>query len=911
MLVGLLGAGGMGEVYRAFDPELARQVAIKVMRDRASEGQARLLREAQAMAKLAHPNVVAVFDVGTVHDRVFLAMELIDGGTLRQWLAETTRTWREVVRHYLDAGRGLAAAHRVGIVHRDFKPDNVVVDTGGRVCVTDFGLAFGATEPSADGTDQPAPGNLLGVHVTRHGAVIGTPGYLAPEVADGAVADPRADQYSFCAALFEALYGALPTGAEPPAVPANRSTPAWLLPIVSRGLSPRPGDRYPSMDALLADLALDRTARRRRRLISASVAASLLVAGGVGVGVSRELGTRAPTRACQGARQRLDGVWDRAVRARLAEVLAASGLPYQAETLATVTRNLDAHAADWVAMRTEACEATQVRRDQDEATLELRNACLDQRRDELAAFVNAATTADKTAIEHLAAASERLSRLAPCADRAALRAVTVPAAPTSTADLAQLRADVAQAHVDVLLGRYREGRAHADATVAHARALGARALEAEALLMQGLLALGGASKDAARAGLLAALMTAEATRHDDVAFEAALRLALVVGILEARPDDAEPWLALAAAVEERMGHPAALAGSRLSVAGIIARGRGDLTAAVQLHRDALALTQRAVGPDHLDVGRRLGDLGATLIEAGATVEGTQCLERSLAISRARQGATHPDVVIHLSNLAAAYTRLGNAARAIELAGEVLSARERILGANSPLLIVPLNNLASALVEEGRGDDALAPARRAVELATAAHGADSMPTIVASITLGDAEVVAGHLADADARLADALTRAARLGPESWIVAGVLEAQARLRERQGQFADARTLAGKAVQLRDRTAPADSPDLVPALLSLGRARLALGQLDDAIASFERALAIRTASAAPPSRAETQFALAQALAVDGRDLARARSLARTAEAALRTLPRPPPRVDAITAWLAAHPDSAAAGPP
>ena len=361
-----------------------------------------------------------------------------------------------------------------------------------------------------------------------------------------------------------------------------------------------------------------------------------------------------------------------------------------------------------------------------------------------------------------------------------------------------------------------------------------------------------------------------------------------------------------------MGAPASVAGERLSVAGILASARGDLQAAVQRHREALALTTRALGEHHLDVGRRLGDLGASLIEAGEAVEGTSLLERSLEIRRARQGATHPDVIVQLSNLAAAYSRLGDAPRAITFASEALSARERVLGPNSPMLIVPLNNLASALTEEGRGEEAVAPARRAVDLATTAVGADSMPAIVAAITLGDAEAVAGRLDEADAHLEAARARAERLGPDHWAHAGALETLARLRERQGRTDDALALAGRAIAIRTRSGPADSPDLVPPLLTLGRTHLLLGRARDAIAPFERALAIRIASAAPPHAvAEVKFALAQALAVDGHDPARARALAQEAEAALRALPRPPARADEIAAWLAsaAGADAGAAG--
>jgi hypothetical protein len=293
----LLGAGGMGEVYAADDPELARRVAVKLLRKdlRAAIGEARLQREAQAMARISHENVIAVYDVGTHEDQVFVAMELVTGQSLRGWLKERPRTIAEIVPVFAAAGRGLAAAHAAGFVHRDFKPDNVLVGRDGRVRVTDFGLA------RADGRhEQPPRGAALASPaidepLTMSGAVVGTPAYMAPEQHAGANVDARSDQFGFCVALYEALYDERPFAGKnlaelarevgagnvrPPGKGKGRRVPASLRAIVLRGLAVRPGDRFATMDELVAALGRDRT-RVPRALAWVALVLAVIAALGV------------------------------------------------------------------------------------------------------------------------------------------------------------------------------------------------------------------------------------------------------------------------------------------------------------------------------------------------------------------------------------------------------------------------------------------------------------------------------------------------------------------------------------------------------------------------------------------------------------------------------------------------------
>jgi serine/threonine protein kinase/Tol biopolymer transport system component len=329
-----VGAGGMGIVYAAHDPELDRKIALKLVVAQATETgsrpsgglRARLLREAQAMAKLSHPNVITVYDAGTAFDQVFIAMEFVEGVTLGRWIKDKPRSVREVLDVFRQAGRGLSAAHAAGLVHRDFKPDNVLIDKGGRARVLDFGLARTALKPDGQPGElpqahpQPAPaaaptaaaqepppepvdlGDTLPASSQDHlewaltmtGAMLGTPLYMAPEQHLSQPADARSDQFSFCVALYEALYGRLPfagsslaelraavTGGKIQDPPKNARVPAWVRAVLLRGLRVAPGDRYPSMDALLVDLGKDPSLTRRRWFFATGSALALLAAAGL------------------------------------------------------------------------------------------------------------------------------------------------------------------------------------------------------------------------------------------------------------------------------------------------------------------------------------------------------------------------------------------------------------------------------------------------------------------------------------------------------------------------------------------------------------------------------------------------------------------------------------------------------
>lgn len=312
-VVGRLGSGGMGQVFEAYDRELDRRVAVKVLHEHAvgsPTGTTRLLREAQAIAKLSHPNVVGVYDVGRHRDEVYIAMEFIQGQTLTDWLRETPRSWTEVVRIFAAVAEGLQAMHALGILHRDLKPDNILVDHTGRARIIDFGLAraLGNTDDPDEST-TPAGEGLLGVQLTRTGAMAGTPRYMSPEQFRRASLTPSSDQFSYCVTLFEALYDQSPFDGDTVRAratsvlsgelqePRRRDVPRELLDVLRRGLRVEADARWLSMGELAAllhdllaahdpDLGDPDETRRRRSTIAAVIVLIILGPGAANLAFS-------------------------------------------------------------------------------------------------------------------------------------------------------------------------------------------------------------------------------------------------------------------------------------------------------------------------------------------------------------------------------------------------------------------------------------------------------------------------------------------------------------------------------------------------------------------------------------------------------------------------------------------------
>jgi eukaryotic-like serine/threonine-protein kinase len=620
-----LGEGGMGVVYAARDPELNRKVALKVLRGDARDPQRlgeRLRREAQAMAQLAHPNVVMVHDVGSLGNRLFIAMELVEGTTLRGWLAASPRSWREIVAKLVPAGEGLAAAHAAGLVHRDFKPDNVLVGMDGRVRVGDFGLAraFSST-PSISETSALVQ---LTSARTITGSIVGTPYYMAPEQFLGQIVDERTDQFAFCVTLHSAIVGQHPFQGDsleslshavthglyrPPSRPDPM--PRWLRRVLRRGLSTRPEHRYPSMRHLLRALTRDR--RRRLRYAAAAVLPVLALAAVVTI-ASR------PGSPCAGGEAKWAGVWDGARAGAVARAFVATGQPYAGAALAQVRRELDRYRRAWTLTHNEACEAARVRGEQTHEMLAKRGLCLDQRLERVRALTDGFLAADAGTVAGAAYALDALPELAPCSD---VQALALQPAPPEDARVARVLRDLARVH-DLASARH---------LVDEARQLGYRPLEAEALLEQARVERAAGDAVAARRDLERAIWAAEAAHVD----EAAAR-----GWLALMPLDAQAGLALAprvTALLERMGgNPTLEAELHLTRATLLLELDRLPEARAEAERARAPLSDRPLRLAR--VWRTLADIG---VKAGMSDLVEDYRKQELVLLRGSLGNDHPAV----------------------------------------------------------------------------------------------------------------------------------------------------------------------------------------------------------------------------------------------------------------------------
>ncbi|MBL8913553.1 MAG: protein kinase [Archangium sp.] len=382
-----IGAGAMGDVYSARDPRLDRQVAIKLLRDdlpmvENKSLRQRLEREAQALARLSHPNVVGVHDLGEWKGNLFIAMDLIEGQTLTQWMethhSRGSGAWGEVQRIFLMAGEGLAAAHRAGLVHRDVKPDNILVGTDGIARMSDFGVSRRVSEGGSSGDDT----------ITGAGSLIGTPAYMSPEQFDGKSTDQRSDQFGFCVTLFEALSGQKPflgstlkllseaVHAGPPErIPSRTSLPAWLEAVVLRGLSTKPDDRFTSMDELLVALRGPAPERRSPWGAVAVAVVALLIAAGLGW----LEWLRRRDDPCLHVEERVTRAWDDSSRARVTSGVKATGVAWSDDSALRIDTEFRRFLFKWSEDYLAVCAELKQAPPDDRALLTARQVCLEER----------------------------------------------------------------------------------------------------------------------------------------------------------------------------------------------------------------------------------------------------------------------------------------------------------------------------------------------------------------------------------------------------------------------------------------------------------------------------------------------------------------------------------------------------
>jgi tetratricopeptide (TPR) repeat protein len=753
-----VGRGAMGEVYGAYDPDLDRKIAIKLVRARAGrsgdagEARVRLMREAQATAKISHPNVVVVYDAGTFGDRVFIAMEFVEGNTLRYWLQAAPRSWPEILEIFVAAGRGLAAAHDKELVHRDFKPDNVMVGRDGQVRVMDFGLARiavrrgeapavpparGARRAAASGDDDIESTRVIGdtqvigasetindspsfdLHmtatstltlrdpITQTGTIMGTPAYMSPEQFQSLPTDARSDQFSFCVALYEAVYNERPfggrtldeltdavVGGKLAEAPAGSRVPAWLRKVLERGLRVDPAERFPTMGALLAEL--DHRA-----------------------GVTPRMGF------ASGAAAKLAGVWEAPVgghsveteqKSSMREAFLATEKAYAAAAFAGATAVLDRFASRWTELYIDALEATHVRGEQSAEVLDLRMEALNDGLEDLKALCRQFLMATSGVVENAVNAAVALGTLERCSDVKLLRAlVRPPEDPGVRTAVERIRARLVDVRALFRVGRFGDGLVMAAPLVEEARRIGYGPTLAECLLMLGSIQHECAKTEPAIAAMEEAVWTAELARHDEVAAEAAVHLIYTSGYMHSRFEASAIWSRHAETLLRRMGGHDQLWGWLFNNRAAVCELQGRLAEAVEDTRRAVEAKERALGKDAPDVALSLGNLANQLSGRGAFAEALAVSQRAVDTMIAGVGVDHPRTAVLLSNHGEFLCRLDRFAEAHDVASQALAIFERETDPQGAWVTYPLLTLGLSLLGTGRLDEAARVLERATTI----------------------------------------------------------------------------------------------------------------------------------------------------------------------------------------------------
>ncbi|WP_434416779.1 protein kinase domain-containing protein [Nannocystis pusilla] len=810
-----LGAGGMGVVHAAFDPKLDRRIAVKLLRrDLAPDyNETRFLREAQAMARLSHPNVVQIHDAGVEGGQFFIAMEFVEGRTAGEWAAERPRNWREILDVYLQAGRGLAAAHAAGVVHRDFKPDNVLIGSDGRARVADFGLARGDDE----GGERPGPrtDGLVGARLTAHGAVMGTPAYMSPEQHLGKPAGPASDQFSFCVAVYEALCGARPFAgdtllgltdnilagrvSEPP---SGARAPAWLLARLRRGLRPDPADRYPDMDALLRALARDPAAQRRKWFGGAAL-------GGLAMTLGWALAPAGAVSPCDAGEAQAAEVWGEAQRQAVTAALPADVAP-------KVIAALDDYGARWAAVYREVCLGHQ-RGERSSRLLDAGMRCLGERRAALAGAAEILAGGGPGVAREATAVVAKLPPPALCGDPVAMAAeVAPPADPAVAAAVDEQRARLARARVLADAGELGPAAGELAAVRAEAERLAYRPLVAETALAAGRTAQLAYDLAVARTNLDDAYVLALAARVDAVAAEALARLVWVDGVGLGQPDAALAQRRVAEAMVERTGHRPDLAALLANNLGAVHGARGEPALALASYQAAVAAGDAAAYADPIERWSYHANLALVTADPGARAEGFAAALNGLT---GLLGERHP-YVRQLRRMAADHTLDPAAAQAVF--AEVCP---QFRGPGEPYEVCAVCWLGLGHAEDDLDHAEAAAAameQAAACLAGPLHPDDVAPmTALAELASGYAALLRGRPEAALKPLEAAIAGASPQRERWWVALRIADAQ---------------------------------------VALGRALLALGRPDEAIAALEPAIATLSARAADDFASAPHLLLARA---------------------------------------------------
>ncbi len=872
VILDVVGEGGMGIVYAAYDPELDRKLALKLLRTASTERRAerrrlRLIREAQAMARLSHANVITVHDVGTIDDQVFVAMEFIEGCSLAEWI-RMDHDWRRVVDVFVQAGEGLAAAHAAGLVHRDFKPDNVMLTGEHRAVVTDFGLARAAGRRDVSESRDPegigGPSRAsLSTTVTAAGAIMGTPAYMSPEQHEGRTVDARSDQFAFAVALYEALYGVRPfpgddvaslaynVGAGNVRPPPSRSqVPTWLRQVMLRSLAVEPSERYPSMVELLEALRRDRPRRRRWPWVGAGVGATITSAVFLGGAWWDD-----PPDPCAGGDAQLDAVLGTAARAPVERAFRESPLPFAAQGWPAVEAMLADYAADWLETYGALCEGSEAH---PEMVQRSRSECLERRLGDVDALLEVLADGDPQALEAALDAVGHLPSPSRCR--------TVPATPKRASS--ELYADLAMVTALQRLGMSEPGLQAARELVERASSTQDEGLQAEARVRLASFERAADRAELAEFNYKEAFGVALRSSDDSVAADAAVALVDIVGSDPRRAKEAEGWAGIAEALQERArasaDDRAALFVARAAVFDV--SGRTD--AARRPLRDAVDLLEETHGGQDVRVAVLWERLGRQALRSRDSQTARTLFERAMLVVRGAYGDDHPRTALLQRALGEVALLDGD----LEHAGDDLARALEVLQLYPAVAPQAETMLLQASVDMARGelDSAEDTLARLDEL-------DALPRPIAqraSIALARLALRRG---DVDAALREA--RASRSGLRGLEVeslqCGLDAVVADALLRQGKTADAEEILDGAIESLERVEGDASEKLADPLTVRGELLLQRLLAARALGDLERALTLRLALDAYGT-ARTEFALARALVAVDPESTRAIELAR-----------------------------------
>ena len=829
VVLGQLGSGAMGIVLRAYDPRLEREVALKILRPDAlsTKARTRLLREARAMARLNHPNVVGLFDaeIDDVHG-VVLTMELVDGGNLREWL-QRQPAWTAVLDRFVAAGRGLAAAHDAGLLHRDFKPANVLLGRDGRVRVTDFGLALAASSSddrgsSAPSDDPPPPGTSrsgAATRVTEHGHIVGTLAYMAPEQHHSAELTAAADQFAFCASLWHALSGALPFDAEAPGElvvqkaehaiewPASRPVPARVVDALRRGLSARPQERWSSMQALLDEL--DRATTRGRRLGSVAIGATLL---GLTAWVAASAAKDEPT-PCQQGSEQLESVWGAERQEGVRDAMLATGLDYAPQVEDDVTASLDRYAEDWTASYTDNCLATHVRREQSAEAMDLRMSCLSRARAGMDKAVEMLAAGTPASVDKAYAIVGGLDPVARCDDPVALRTeAPLPSDPETAQAVVAARRELAEIEVLARAGLFDNASTQLDKLAESTASLEQLALTLEIEVLQArLIARNGQHEEAAQmlARVVPRALGAELRK---VAASAANHLVFTVGVAQRRHEAADVWVAVAEGLVDGPGAGLDERATFFNQRGSLRNSEERYVEAEADYRTSLDLWNQYRGPGHINDANIIENIAGALYNQGKLEDAEVEMKRAIEISSAVWGPRHPGQIKRRFNHALLVQGLDRLEDAESLMRGALEDAEAVLGRSHETTTRGLTYLALVLQRQERLPEATDVLRSLLQRHIEARGEDHLQTALTRIDLGrllkaQADYVAAEAAvrrglasmaslgedhvdvlSSKLVLADIIRLAGRPADAIPILEGVVAGWAKIKPNSGRWADA---------------------------------------------------------------------------------------------------------------------------